>query len=281
MELSENKWQGWFTWQEERTEFGKQYDTRASSLRDYAESKGNKPLVEIRRDNVTINSGSSAEKAGKSAGKGNFNQAMEIVFKNEGGYLSDPNAKAQGGASNMGITVSTLNTAHSRGYVKHNDINQLTRNEAKKIYEKMYWQPSKAGELPEPLATIYFDTAVNHGIGKAASILRAALNSAAGENKFSAKDGMSKKVINAVKQHDADYFAKVFLDERQKVYDSVAAKNPSKKKYLKGWINRLNRFRAGLEQAEQPVQKQAKKQKSDREAVKEEADTRLSQITLG
>ena len=203
---------------------------------------------------------------------------MDVVFRNEGGYLSDSNAKAQGGASNMGITVSTLNAAHNRGFVKHNDINQLTRNEAKKIYEKMYWQPSKAGELPEPLATIYFDTAVNHGIGKATSILRAALNSAAGENKFSAKDGMSKAVINAVKQYDTDYFAKIFLDERQKVYDSVAAKNPSKKKYLKGWTNRLNRFRANLGQVEQPAQKQAKRQKAAGEAVKGELDTRFSQI---
>ena len=107
--------------------------------------------------------------------QGNFDSAVDIVFFNEGGYSNDPNDP--GGATNMGITHSTLNNAYQQGIVSHNDVTKLTVNEAKAIYKKMYWEASNADKLPDPLATLYFDSVVLCGQYGGGKLLQRAMNS--------------------------------------------------------------------------------------------------------
>ncbi len=65
----------------------------------------------------------------------------------------------------MGITAGTLKTAFERGLVQHHNVKILTRGEAAKIYEVLYWGPSKALQMPWPLNLLHFDAAVHLGVG--------------------------------------------------------------------------------------------------------------------
>ena len=171
----------------------------------------------------------------------NFEKAMEIVFFNEGGYSDDPDDP--GGATNMGITHSTLQSAYESGIVSHNDVTRLTRNEAMEIYRKMYWEPSNADKMPEPLATIYFDSVVLCGRYGGGRLLQKAMNSLGqsvtvdgyvGPQTMAALEEMVK-TPEGVKA-----LSTALCDARQQYHNG----DPNAWKYLAGWTNRVNRMRA-------------------------------------
>ncbi len=61
----------------------------------------------------------------------NFEKAMTFIFKWEGGYVNDGNDP--GGETNFGIS--------KRAY-PNLDIKNLTKDEAKQIYYRDYWEKS-------------------------------------------------------------------------------------------------------------------------------------------
>jgi len=89
-----------------------------------------------------------------------FDRAMEFTLKWEGGYVNDP--KDPGGETNWGIS--------KRAYPML-DIKDLTRDEAKDIYEHDYWRKCGADALLWPMNLVVFDTAVNMGVHRAKIML--------------------------------------------------------------------------------------------------------------
>lgn len=87
---------------------------------------------------------------------GKFERAVEFVLRWEGGYVHNP--ADPGGETKYGIS--------KRSY-PYLDIKNLTREQAIEIYRRDYWDAAGAGELRWPLALVYFDAAVNHGVGAA------------------------------------------------------------------------------------------------------------------
>ena len=82
-----------------------------------------------------------------------FNQAVILVLKHEGGYSpglpNDP-----GGETNFGI---------AKKYHPDLDIKNLTVEQAKQIYQQEYWAPFMEQELDQRIANCALDTAVNMG----------------------------------------------------------------------------------------------------------------------
>jgi len=104
-----------------------------------------------------------------------FEDAFKIVLGFEGGYINDPDDR--GGATNYGITYTTLNNAKNKGWVPFNvTIKDIKLEHAKAIYKKGYWDVVQADSLPHPLDLIMFDMAVNHGPGAAVKLLQKSLN---------------------------------------------------------------------------------------------------------
>lgn len=81
----------------------------------------------------------------------------------EGGYVNDPDDP--GGETNWGIS--------KRSY-PNVDIKKLTRDQAKEIYRKDFWEKIYADQMYDGVAFQSLDFAINSGIGVAIRKLQAA-----------------------------------------------------------------------------------------------------------
>ena len=92
----------------------------------------------------------------------NFDQAFDRLIGHEGGYVNNPDDP--GGETNWGIS--------KRSY-PHVDIKNLTRDEAKAIYLRDFWEP--LGDAHPAVKFQMFDFAVNSSIQTAIRKLQAAV----------------------------------------------------------------------------------------------------------
>lgn len=151
-----------------------------------------------------------------------FNRCIEVVLKNEGGYvnhLSDP-----GGETNMGIT--------KREYPQL-DIKNLTKNQAVEIYYDDYWlRMNLTGVLNESLILHIFDMGVNAGIRTAIKMVQRLVNTRV--------DGyVGDDTTNKINSYDGDLLG-LYIQKRKSYYTSLVTRKPELKVFLKGWLNRVN-----------------------------------------
>jgi lysozyme family protein len=102
-----------------------------------------------------------------------FDACIDKVLAVEGGYVNDP--ADSGGETNWGITIGV---ARAFGYM--GAMQMMTRDQAKVIYRKRYWDALMLDEICFPLSPAIahelFDTAVNRGPDAAGRYLQRALN---------------------------------------------------------------------------------------------------------
>jgi lysozyme family protein len=137
-----------------------------------------------------------------------FVKAIEIVLKFEGGYFKEEH-------TNFGITQGTYNKYRDACHLKRNDVINITKNEVYEIYYNMYYFKSRASEMPIKMCLVHFDSAVNFGLTGAQKLL-------------SETDSTLNDSLRALQ----------YCDKRIEFRYSIIKRNPSKKKFLKGWINR-------------------------------------------
>jgi lysozyme family protein len=94
----------------------------------------------------------------------NFDTAIERALGHEGNYVNDP--RDPGGETNWGISKRSYPTV---------DIKRLTREEAKAIYRRDFWQPVVETVADDALRFQLLDSAINHGMGNAVRFLQRAL----------------------------------------------------------------------------------------------------------
>lgn len=135
-----------------------------------------------------------------------FNKAVDFILKREGGYVNDPTDR--GGETNGGIS--------KRAY-PNLDIKNLTDEEKKAIYKRDYWDAIGADSLPGQMRLAAVDAAVNHGVGAAKRMLERA------------GDDVGK-----------------FIDARKALYARIVERDPSQKKFAKGWANRIASLEAAI-----------------------------------
>lgn len=94
----------------------------------------------------------------------NFELAIERILQAEGGYVNHPSDP--GGETQWGISKRSYPTL---------DIKNLTRNQAKAIYQRDFWSVVHADEMYDGVAFQTLDFAVNSGIQTAIRYLQRAL----------------------------------------------------------------------------------------------------------
>jgi lysozyme family protein len=93
-----------------------------------------------------------------------FDDAFDRLIGHEGGYVNDPNDP--GGETKWGIS--------KRSY-PHLHIGTLTREDARAIYKRDFWDRIDADRMYDGVAFQCFDFAVNSGIGTAVRYLQRAV----------------------------------------------------------------------------------------------------------
>ena len=132
-----------------------------------------------------------------------FETALQFTLKWEGGLSNDKDDP--GGKTNYGITQETFNR-----YFPGRDVSTISLPEAATIYRNGYWVASGCESLPIALAVVVFDSAVNCGVSRA--------------KKWLEQTQDPKEIIRL----------------RREYYYRIASTNPKLKKFIKGWVNRLN-----------------------------------------
>lgn len=176
----------------------------------------------------------------------NWRHSIEFSLQWEGGRNFDivngqpvvkGAAKADaGGATAYGITIPTLKAGRAAGVVEHSNICKLTKDEAKLIYKKNFWDRYGWGEVAWPACLCCLDISINHG-GFAWILQRACVD--CGQNIV--VDGKyGPKTFAAAKTCDAVALAKAIVKRRKTYYENIVAKTPSQKVFLNGWLRRNN-----------------------------------------
>jgi lysozyme family protein len=152
-----------------------------------------------------------------------FDEIIEGVLKHEGGYVNDPTDL--GGETNYGIT---------KRFYPDVDIKNLTKEGAKEIYKKDYWDKNKVDDLPDDLKHIYFDMCVNQGRGTAVKVLQRAINGKGG--KIAVDGGFGPGTKGALAKYKPS--VERVRCYRLKHYYDLVNKKPEQEKFLFGWYRR-------------------------------------------
>jgi lysozyme family protein len=154
-----------------------------------------------------------------------FLNAVDVVLKNEGGYVYNP--RDPGGETNFGI---------SKRSHPHVDIKHLTRDDAIKIYYDEYWLPHNLAMLPPSVATKMFDALVNIGPSEAITCLQRALKAC--KNQVMENGVIDTATLDCVHQTTPDVLVPALRSEIASYYRVLAAEHQRDQTFVKGWLNR-------------------------------------------
>lgn len=146
--------------------------------------------------------------------KSNYNDCLNRLLKDEGGYTNDPNDS--GGPTNFGITLTDY-----RKYIKSSgtaaDVKGMSVNDAKRIYKSKYWDALGCDALSSGVDYTVFDYGVNSGLGRPRKALQT----------FKGKVGV--ELIDAINNERMTFLRRI-----------GGGKNA---KFLAGWTGRVSRVR--------------------------------------
>lgn len=157
-----------------------------------------------------------------------------FIKKWEGGFVNDPSDL--GGATNKGITIGTYTTyRRSKGQPKPtvSDLKRITDEEWMDIFKSKYWDKFRADEIQsQSVADICVDWLWMSGstaIKRVQKVLGVKRDGIVGPKTLSAINSISPLPLFGM-----------IKAERKRYYDEICRTRPANKKFLKGWINRLN-----------------------------------------
>lgn len=162
-----------------------------------------------------------------------FDSAFKQVILAEGGYSDHP--ADRGGRTIFGLSerahpelwadgaIPSITTAHS-------------------VYKTEYWDRVAGDDLSvlsPALASVVFDSAVNHGAGTAVKMLQRAV----GARPDGVVGPATLAAVGKYGENGARAAIQAMLEKRQDLYDNIAANDPSQRAFSVGWRNRLLRLR--------------------------------------
>ncbi|MGS4944288.1 glycoside hydrolase family 108 protein [Meridianimarinicoccus sp. RP-17] len=158
-----------------------------------------------------------------------FTRCVDLIFRHEGGFVDDP--ADPGGATNMGITIGTL--AAVRGTpVSREDVENLTRDEARQIYRAHYWNALGCDSLPPGIDLVVFDFGVNAGVSRSAKLLQKLVH-------VEADGEVGPITVGAARAIDPVHIVNAFSDARMDHYRSLS----TWERFRNGWTRRTAEVR--------------------------------------
>lgn len=164
---------------------------------------------------------------------------LPFILRWEGGFVNDPNDR--GGATNKGVTLSTWrNVGYDKdgdGDIDVTDLKQLTDEDVmSRVLKPHYWDRWRADEITsQSVANMLVDwvwCSGAYGIKIPQRILNVKIDGIVGA-----------KTLSAVNSRDPRELFDELRNEREEFLRRIVKNNPTQKKFLRGWINRLNAIR--------------------------------------
>ena len=173
-----------------------------------------------------------------------FERAFKFVIGEEGGFTDDPNDRGNwtGGATGKGELLGTKYGIAANAYgcalmAAGKIIKELTIADAMEIYRRDWWNKMFCDSLPDKYRLPLFSAAINCGMTRAVKWLQGCIGVVA--------DGrVGEKTIQAARKTNPDAALNEFYALWLSHYDAIVQRNPSQKKYLKGWQNRVRHTKA-------------------------------------
>lgn len=169
-----------------------------------------------------------------------FSHSLAFILRPdiEGGHVKDPTDR--GGETNYGISDRRDGVADGKTDVNGDGkpdtlIRDLTPGQAGQIYLRDYWLPAKCDQFPDGISLFVFDSAVQHGVGKAIQLLQTAVG-------VNADGVVGPKTLNAVRRAHPEWLLSRCLLRRSRHYAGIIKSSSSQGKYLNGWFNRLEKL---------------------------------------
>lgn len=183
-----------------------------------------------------------------------FTAAHAHVAKWEGGFFDHPNDP--GGVTNHGVSLMFLKSLgllegdiNGDGEITRADVLAITKENARSIFRRHFWDKPGAPALPPLLATAFYDLAVNAGAGRAAIVLQEGINACCGRivipNLAPNLGPLTRRFSGELAAEGRQRaLAEAYLRCREVWYRRLAAAKPMSAVFLQGWLNRTNDCRA-------------------------------------
>lgn len=155
-----------------------------------------------------------------------------FILRWEGGFVNDPNDK--GGATNKGVTIATFRHYYgASSTVAH--LKNITDEQWLHIFKAGYWDRWRADDIDnQAIANIVVDwvwASGSYGITQVQKILG------------TSPDGIvGNKTITLLNARPADALFHQIRAARIAFVETIAKRNPSQRKFLQGWKNRIMAF---------------------------------------
>lgn len=165
------------------------------------------------------------------------NETLEQAFlrAKKTGWSNDP--LDRGGATMIGVTIGTYRTYCTyKGRKRPTiiDLKNITYKEWRDIVHTLYWSKWKADLIEDQdVANIVVDWVWASGQGIGIKRVQKILGVTA--------DGIvGPKTLAAINTANPRELVKKVYDARAAHFNAIVKANPSQKKWLKGWMNRIN-----------------------------------------
>lgn len=159
---------------------------------------------------------------------------VPFIRKWEGGFVNDPNDL--GGATNKGVTFATYKKWRKmKGLPEPSiaDLKKLKEGEWKEIFQTMYWDSFLGDEIDnQNIANICVDWYWMSGTTAIRRVQRLVGAKADGV--------VGPKTIACINSKSPLPLFGMIKNDRKVYYEEICAARPANKKFLRGWLNRLN-----------------------------------------
>ena len=158
---------------------------------------------------------------------------IPIIKKWEGGWAGNIDGMT---CTNQGVTLATFRNFYGKKKTC-NDLRKITEEHWEHIFVEGFWNKWKADSINnQSIANLLVDWVWASG----------SLGIKLPQRVLGVKDDgiVGKITLSAINDHpNKEYLFKQLWNRRKKHFEDIAKKNPSKRKFLKGWLNRLDDFK--------------------------------------
>lgn len=186
-----------------------------------------------------------------------FDFCWKFTLSWEGGLCDD--AGDPGGVTKFGVDIRMLKDMEQRAMararlqelgvklpISRASVVALTERQAANIYRFQVWDALGLTLFPPIIQAVLFDAGVNNGNAQAVKFIQKAHNTLKPGFPLVVDGKLGPKSRQAILLSDPAKLAAKAIDRREYFFNSLVKAAPARKKFLKGWINRINDLRRYL-----------------------------------